>query len=113
MIIAVIGWHILIIILGFNPFFIGSLVNLFCIGLGFASSQVMILTTLLRSTELSFRGRVMGLRSMAILGFSLGSVMNGAIAQGIGIERTLVVVGTIGIVLMLLLMLVAPQLRRS
>jgi hypothetical protein len=39
--------------------------------------------------------------------------MNGAIAQGIGIERTLVVVGTIGIVLMLLLMLVAPQLRRS
>ena len=113
MIIAVIVWHILIIILGFNPFFIGSLLNLFCIGLGFASSQVMILTTLLRSTELSFRGRVMGLRSMAILGFSLGSVMNGAIAQGIGRERTLVVVGTIGIVLMLLLMLVAPQLRRS
>ena len=73
----------------------------------------MILTTLLRTTDLSFRGRVMGLRSMAILGFSLGSVMNGVIAQAIGIEFTLVVVGTIGIVLMLLLMLVAPQLRRS
>ena len=108
-----IAWHILIILLGFNTSFIGSLLNLFCIGLGFASSQVMILTTLLRTTELSFRGRVMGLRSMAILGFSVGSVMNGAIAQAIGIENTLVVVGTIGIVLMLLLMLAAPQLRRS
>ena len=113
MIIAVIAWHILIILLGFNTSFIGSLLKLFCIGLGFASSQGMILTTLLRTTELSFRGRVMGLRSMAILGFSVGSVMNGAIAQAIGIENTLVVVGTIGIVLMLLLMLAAPQLRRS
>jgi MFS family permease len=113
MILAVLFWHVLIIILGFNSSFLGSLVNLFCIGLGFASSQVMILTTLLRTTGLSYRGRVMGLRSMAILGFSLGSVMNGFIAASIGISNTLIVVGVIGIVLMLLLVMAAPKLRQS
>jgi MFS family permease len=113
LIIAVIVWHLLIILLGFNSSFVGSLVNLFCIGLGFASSQVMILTTLLKTTGLSYRGRVMGLRSMAILGFSFGSVMNGLIAAHLGISNTLIVVGTIGIVLMLLLVMAAPKLRQS
>ena len=72
---------------------------------GWASTQVFLLTALLRTTQSEYRGRVVGLRSLAIYAFALGSLSSGAW----GAPRAATVVGVMGISLVLVL---APKLRR-
>ena len=81
--------------------------------MAFASTQVLILTLLLRVTQQEFRGRVMGLRSFAILAYSFGSVAAGAIAGVWGAPGAAQVVGFTGIALVLALAVVAPKLRQA
>jgi hypothetical protein len=81
-------------------------------GMAFASTQVLILTVLLRTTQSEFRGRVMGLRSLAIYAFTFGSVASGAVAGLWGAPWSASMVGIVGIVLVIVLALAAPKLRR-
>ena len=82
------------------------------IGIGFASTQVFVLTALLRTSKFEFRGRVMSLRSLAIYAFAIGSITSGAMASLWGAPRAANVVGVMGIVLVLALAVLAPKLRR-
>jgi predicted MFS family arabinose efflux permease len=89
-----------------------SLVLLVVIGGGWASTQVFLLSTLLRTTQSAYRGRVISLRALAIYAFALGSMSSGAMAGFWGVPRAATVVGIMGITLVLLLALIAPKLRR-
>ena len=80
--------------------------------MSFASTQVFILTALLRTAQTEFRGRVMGLRSMAIFGFTIGSMASGGMASLWGSPWAANIVGISGIVMVSCLALLAPQLRR-
>ena len=82
------------------------------IGGGWASTQVFLLTGLLRTTQSEYRGRVVGLRSLAIYAFALGSMSSGAMAGVWGAPQAATVVGVMGISLVLVLAVVAPKLRR-
>ena len=113
MIIAVVLWHSTILVFALSQSFFLSMAILALTGMAFASTQVLILTMLLRTTKAEFRGRIMGLRSMAILAFSVGSVAAGGVAQVWGAPWSASMVGVTGIALVLLLAVVAPKLRQA
>jgi len=71
-----------------------------------------MLSALLGNSQPEYRGRVMSLRSLAIYAFALGSMSSGAIADVWSAPHAAAVVGTLGIVLVLLLAVLAPKLRR-
>ena len=113
LILAVFSWHGTILLFSLSTSFYLSMAIFALVGMSFASTQVLILTLLLRTTDQQFRGRVMSLRSFAILAYSFGSVAAGAIAGAWGAPGAAQVVGVTGIVLVALLAVVAPQLRRA
>ena len=113
LILAVFSWHGTILLFSLSTSFYLSMAIFALVGMSFASTQVLILTLLLRTTDPQFRGRVMSLRSFAILAYSFGSVAAGGIAGAWGAPAAAQVVGLTGIVLVALLALVAPQLRRA
>ncbi len=113
LIIAVMMWHTMILVFSLSRSFYLSMGIFALVGMAFASTQVLILTLLLRATQQEFRGRVMGLRSFAILAYSFGSVGAGAIAGVWGAPGAAQVVGFTGIALVLALAAVAPKLRQA
>ena len=113
LIVAVVAWHSLILVFSLSKIFYLSMGIFVLVGAAFASTQVLILTLLLRTTQREFRGRVMSLRSFAILAYSFGSVGAGAIAGVWGAPGAAQVVGVTGVLLTLALALIVPQLRRA
>ena len=112
MILTVVLWHCTILVFATSqPFYISAVILAFT-GMGFGSTQVFLLTTLLRTTGSEYRGRVIGLRSLAIYAFALGSISSGAMAGIWGAPRAANVVGVMGITLVLVLALFTPKLRR-
>lgn len=109
---AVILWHTSILLFSTSESMYLSMGILILIGIGFASTQVFILTALLRTSKFEFRGRVMSLRSLAIYAFAMGSITSGTMASLWGAPRAANVVGVMGIVLVLALAVFAPKLRR-
>ena len=109
---AVVMWHISILIFSTSQSLYLSMAILMFTGAGFASTQVFILAALLRNTEFQYRGRILGLRSLAIYAFALGSMSSGAMAGLWGAPRAANIVGAMGIVLVLTLAGFAPKLRR-
>ena len=92
---------------------VGMLVIIAFTGMAFASTQVFMLTLLLRTIEPEFRGRVMGLRVLAIYAFSFGSVTSGAMAGLWGAPWQANIVGSAGIALVLILFMLTPKLRQA
>ena len=78
--VAVIAWHAMVLLFSLSQSFYLSMGLFALVGVAFASTQVLVLTLLLRTTQQEFRGRIMGLRSFAILAYSFGSIAAGAIA---------------------------------
>lgn len=112
-ILSVVLWHVTILVFALSDSFYLSLGILFFTGMAFASTQVLMLTLLLRNTQSEFRGRIMGLRSMAILAFSFGSMASGGAAGLWGAPWAANMVGITGISLIVILAVVAPKLRQA
>ena len=113
LIVAVIAWHAMILAFSLSKSFYLSMGLFALVGAAFASTQVLILTLLLRTTQQEFRGRIMGLRSFAILAYSFGSMAAGAIAGLWGAPTAAQAVGFTGITLVLVLAALAPKLRAA
>jgi predicted MFS family arabinose efflux permease len=112
MIASVIVWHASILVFATSQSFLLSMAILAVTGAGFASTQVFMLSSLLGNSRPEFRGRVMSLRSLAIYAFALGSMTSGATAGIWSAPVAATVVGTMGIVLVIILAVLAPKLRR-
>ena len=113
LIVAIVMWHTMILLFSLSSSFYLSMGLFALVGVAFASTQVLILTLLLRTTQQEFRGRIMGLRSFAILAYSFGSIAAGAIAGVWGAPAAAQVVGLTGITLVLVLAAVTPKLRAA
>ena len=113
LILAVMAWHSLILVFSLSGAFYLSMGIFALVGMAFAATQVLILTLLLRTTQQDYRGRVMSLRSFAILAYSFGSVGAGAAAGMWGAPVAAQLVGGTGILLTLALALAVPKLRRA
>lgn len=112
MIVAVVFWHTSILVFAASQSFYLSMGILVFVGMGFGSTQVFLLTALLRTSGAEYRGRVISLRTLAIYAFALGSMSSGAMAGLWGAPRAANIVGVMGIVLVLVLALFAPKLRQ-
>ncbi len=112
MIASVVVWHASIIAVSATQSFYLSFAILTITGAGFASTQVFMLSALLGVSQAEYRGRVMSLRSLAIYAFALGSMTSGAMAGLWSAPKAGYIVGTMGIVLILILAVLAPKLRR-
>ena len=113
LILSVIIWHATMVVFSASHTFYLSLTILLLTGMAFSSTQVMMLTVILRTVLPEFRGRIMGLRSMAIYSFTFGSMNSGAIAGAWGAPVAANVNAAIGIGLVGLLSLFTPKLRRA
>ncbi len=81
-------------------------------GMLFSSSMVLVLTVLMKTGRPEFRGRLMGLRTLAIYAHAFGSMGAGALAGAMGAPTAAVLSGLFGIGMMIVLALIAPKLRR-
>ena len=109
---SVVLWHASILVFSTSQSFYLSMAILTVTGAGFASTQVFMLSALLGNSQPEYRGRVISLRSLAIYAFALGSLSSGAMAGLWSAPLAANIVGTMGIVLVLVLAILAPKLRR-
>ena len=111
-ILAVMGWHSTMILFAVSTNFYLSVGILVVTGMLFSSSLVLVLTVLMKTGRPEFRGRLMGLRTLAIYAHAFGSLAAGAVAGVLGAPVAAVLSGAFGILMMIVLALIAPKLRR-
>ncbi|MCH8893658.1 MAG: MFS transporter [Chloroflexi bacterium] len=111
-ILAVVGWHGTMIVFATSTNFYLSLGILMVTGMMFSSTLVLILTVLMKTAQPEFRGRIMGLRTLAIYAHGFGSLAAGAVAGVLGAPATAAISGVIGIIMVIILALFVPKLRR-
>ena len=113
LILSVIAWHATMFAFSASHSFYLSLSILLLTGMAFSSTQVLMLTVILRTTLPEFRGRVLGLRSMAIYAYTFGSLNSGAMAGVWSAPLAASINGAIGILLAGTLAFFTPKLRRA
>jgi len=111
-ILVVMGWHSTMIVFAASSNFYLSVGILVVTGMMFSSSVVLVLTVLMKTGRPEFRGRLMGLRTLAIYAHAFGSMAAGALAGVMGAPTAAVLSGLFGIGMMVVLALIAPKLRR-
>ena len=113
LILSVIAWHATMLAFSASHSFYLSLSILLLTGMAFSSTQVLMLTVILRTTLPEFRGRILGMRSMAIYTYTFGSLNSGAIAGAWSAPLAASINGAIGIVLAGTLAFFNPKLRQA
>jgi predicted MFS family arabinose efflux permease len=111
-ILAVVGWHSTMIAFAASTNFYLSVGILVVTGMLFSSSLVLVLTVLMKTGRPEFRGRLMGLRTLAIYAHAFGSLAAGTAAGLLGAPTAAVLFGLFGIGMMAVLALIAPKLRQ-
>ena len=89
-----------------------SLAILVITGFAFSSTLVLIMTPILRTALPEYRGRILGLRVLAIYASALGSLNSGWIAGVFSPALAVNLSAGVGIVLTGILAVAAPKLRR-
>ena len=113
MILSVVVWHGSMLIFALSSSFYLSLAILLVTGVAFSSTQVMMLTAMLRTTQAEYRGRVLGLRVLAIYAYSFGGAGVGWMAGVWGAPLAATIIGITGVLLTCSLAVFTPQLRRA
>lgn len=113
MILAVVVWHGSMLVFALSSNLYVSLAILLVTGMAFSSTQVMMLTAMLRTTQADYRGRVLGLRVLAIYAYAFGGAGAGWLAGAWGAPAAATIIGVAGVVMTCSLVVFTPQLRRA
>ena len=105
-------WSVAIILLSLVPNFVISLPALFIAGLGQSICVVAIAMMLLSLTPDNLRGRVMGLRQLAVYSLPLGLLISGTIAEIWGVKAAILVDGLLGVFLIIGCFIVWPEILK-
>ena len=108
-----VAWHAGIVALAGSNWFGASLGVLAFAGITQSFTMVTMSILLLGSTPTDIRGRMMGLRSLAVYGLPLGLLASGAIADALSITVALVANGVIGIAVTALIVLALRGIWRA
>ena len=112
LILSVVVWHLSMAAFSTSTSFPVSLGILLITGFAFSSSLVLIMSAILRTALPEFRGRLVGLRVLAIYASAMGSMSFGATAGAFSPQTAANVSSILGISLIGILALIAPKLRR-
>lgn len=96
-----------------SPWFSLSLVLMGFVGMAEAISMTTMAALLMSLTPNEMRGRVMGVRSLAVLPNSLGSLMAGSMASHFGAPAAATVNAALQVSSILIIALMVPSLRKS
>jgi predicted MFS family arabinose efflux permease len=110
---SVVVWHATMVAFSASTFFPLSLAILVVTGMAFSSTLVLILSVLLRTALPEFRGRIMGLRVLAIYAHAFGSPASGGMAEALGAPWAARINAAVGITLVSIVAFLAPKFRRS
>jgi MFS family permease len=97
MFIATVCWFGLLLIFAPLTSFSAGVVILLCAGFAQSMCMTPLAAVMLRSTDPKFRGRIMGLRVLAIWGLPLGLLISGPLIASVGFVWTTVLYTTLGI----------------
>jgi predicted MFS family arabinose efflux permease len=95
------GWHGAILVVSRMRLFMPSIAVLAVAGVAQSFTMVTLAILLLSSTDTAVRGRIMGVRALAVYGLPMGLVISAAMADLISTPTALVVDATVGIALTL------------
>lgn len=113
LVVTVIIWHLLTVPLALEMSLGLALPLLFLWGIFAGASFVALMVSLLQLTHVRLRGRVMGLRGLAIYGLPMGLLMGGWLAEEFGARTMISVHGLLGLGLALAAVAVWPVLWRG
>ena len=97
MVFGILTWYSLVLILGHMETETAGMPLLFFIGMAQNAGMVSMSVALLRTIGARFRGRVMGVRTLAIYGLPLGLMAAGALIDWIGFPAAVTVYAVMGI----------------
>ena len=106
MIVFGVAWYLLILVFGQLDTMLSGTVVLAVTGFMQSLCLVPMSVMLLRSSEAELRGRVMGLRMLAVYGLPLGLLGAGPLIRHLGFAETATLYATVGLAFMLLILLV-------
>jgi MFS family permease len=106
------AWPAALLLFAFSTSYALSMALVFVAGLAQALCWTVIATLILSHTEQPMRGRVMGLRTGVVIALPIGNFLAGALAERFGAPMAQGVYAAAAIVLMLVIVLLAPRLRR-
>ncbi len=113
MILSIVIWHGSMAVFSLSSNLYLSLALLLATGMAFSSTQVMMLTVLLRTTLPEYRGRVLSLRALAIYAYTFGGAGSGAMAGLWGAPWAATLIGLAGIAFTGLVAVFTPKLLRA
>lgn len=106
------AWSISLVLVAFSTSYYASVALVFVAGLAQAVCWTFIATLILGHTAQSMRGRVMGLRAGVVGSLPVGNFIGGAIAEQFGAPIAQGIYGLTSILLLLVIVAMAPELRR-
>jgi predicted MFS family arabinose efflux permease len=98
MIVCALIWYLMLLVFAHMPTALGGTAVLILAGFAQSLCLVPLSVILLRTSDEALRGRVMGVRMLAIYGLPVGLLTAGAVIQHIGFYRTLMAYSLIGLV---------------
>jgi hypothetical protein len=99
------GWYATLLVFAHIQHPGAGMLVLFFAGITHSMGQIPMAALLLRNTEEQFRGRIMGIRMMAIYGMPVGLLISGPLIGSIGYTATATTYCMIGLAVTLLIAL--------
>jgi len=91
-------WYALLLAFGHTRTITGGVLVLILAGIAQSVAMISMSATLLSAAGDRFRGRVMGVRTLAVYGLPLGLMASGALIDWIGFPVTVTVYGLVGLI---------------
>ena len=111
-VLGAVGWHFAMMFVAFSQWFGPSLILLALTGVSQSVAMVTMSMTILSATSPEVRGRVMGLRSLAVYGLPIGLLLSGALADGSSVKVALIVNASVGIIFAVVIAVSLSELWR-
>lgn len=99
MLAGIVVWHLSLLVFAFMPTIAFAVPLLAIFGMATSVAMITMQTVLMTSATPEFRGRVMGVRALAIYGLPLGLLGGGWIAENYGVRSAFLVLGGLGLVM--------------
>lgn len=113
MTVNILVWHALLISLGLTTSWWAGAIILVLVGAAQSFGMITMSVLLLTTTEPEFRGRVQGVRMLAVYGLPVGLLIGGALIEWLGVGFTFTLYGTVGIVATVAILIRWPRLLTS
>jgi predicted MFS family arabinose efflux permease len=103
MLVAAVAWYVLLLIFAQMQSLLGGIVSLTLAGFAQSLSMVSLTVILLRTSEARLRGRIVGVRMLAIYSLPLGLLTAGALIGRIGFDATVTAYAATGLAFTILI----------